>query len=109
MELILITGRTRRQGLNLVRGKSGDEYWDEIKKVGISSEDLEALGIKEGSRLVLETGYGKMTGIARVDEGLPRGMIFVPQGPLANRLIGGDTQGTGMPDYKGLYVKVYPG
>lgn len=105
LEMLLITGRTLKQGLGLVRGKNSSDYRDEVVKVDVSRPDLEALGASEGNKIYLESDFGSMTGIARVNEGLPKGMVFVPQGPFANRLIGGGTQGTGMPDYKGIKVR----
>ena len=38
----------------------------------------------------------------------PLGMIFVPYGPPTCRLMGGDTDGTGMPTSKGWEVEVVP-
>jgi len=33
-------------------------------------------------------------------------MLFIPMGPVANRLIETETAGTGMPAFKGLTVKM---
>ena len=39
---------------------------------------------------------------------VPQGMIFVPYGPPTCRLMGGSTDGTGMPTSKGWEVEVEP-
>ena len=39
---------------------------------------------------------------------IPLGMIFVPYGPPTCKLMGGDTDGTGMPTSKGWEVEVVP-
>ena len=39
---------------------------------------------------------------------VPAGMIFVPYGPPTCQLMGGDTNGTGMPTSKGWEVEVIP-
>ena len=39
---------------------------------------------------------------------IPEGMIFVPYGPPTCKLMGGDTDGTGMPTSKGWEVEVVP-
>jgi formylmethanofuran dehydrogenase subunit D len=40
------------------------------------------------------------------DGNVPRGLIFVPYGPPTCELMGGDTDGTGMPTSKGWDVTV---
>ncbi len=106
LEMLLITGRTRKQGLGLVQGKNSSAYKDEVNRIEISGTDLKALGAGEDNEIHLESDFGSITGFARENRGLPKGMVFVPQGPLANKLVGGDTQGTGMPDFKGIKVRM---
>ena len=43
-----------------------------------------------------------------VEAKVPRGMMFVPYGPPTCQLMGGDTDGTGMPTSKGWDVEVEP-
>lgn len=106
--MILITGRTRKQGIGLVKGKLGEDYRREVEQVDLSPGDMDLLDLNEGDRVLVKSGYGSMSGVARSNDGLLEGMIFIPLGPLANKLIGYDTGGTGMPDYKGLPVEVRP-
>jgi formylmethanofuran dehydrogenase subunit D len=37
---------------------------------------------------------------------IPEGLGFIPYGGFVNRLVGPDTQGTGMPDSKGFEIEV---
>ena len=39
---------------------------------------------------------------------VPRGLLFVPYGPPTSQLMGGETDGTGMPTSKGWDVEVEP-
>ena len=63
------------------------------------------LGLMNGH---LPAEYGG-EGIFRCQEGkVPQGMIFVPYGPPTCRLMGSETDGTGMPTSKGWEVEVEP-
>ena len=42
----------------------------------------------------------------RKDGNVPRGLLFVPYGPPTCELMGGETDGTGMPTSKGWDVEV---
>lgn len=108
MKMILITGRTRKQGVGLVKGKLGEDYRQEVERVDLSAGDMEMLKLSEGDRVLVKSDYGSMNGVVRASDSLLKGMIFIPLGPQANKLIGYDTGGTGMPDYKGLPVEVRP-
>ena len=48
----------------------------------------------------------KRTLSPRMDEGLPREVVFIPMGPWANVLVGPDTGGCGTPHFKGVKVEV---
>jgi formylmethanofuran dehydrogenase subunit D len=39
---------------------------------------------------------------------LPSGLLFIPMGPTANKLVSAETFGTGMPNFKGESVEVEP-
>ena len=106
-EFILITGRTAKQGAALSKGKDSNEYRRATGFVAVSRADRERLGLEEGRRVRLRTAFGEVELELR-EENLPAGIIFVPMGPAANALIAADTQGTGMPDSKGLGVEVEP-
>ncbi len=73
----------------------------------MSRADRERLAVVEGQTVRVRTAFGEVQ--LEVKEGdLPLGMIFIPLGPAANALIAADTQGTGMPDSKGLEAVVEP-
>ena len=104
-KLILITGRTIKQGEALHKGKDSDEYRQATGFVEMGRPDRERLGIEEGQHVRVRTAFGEAELELRESD-LPEGMIFVPMGPAANRLIGTETRGTGMPDSKGLKAEV---
>lgn len=106
-EFILITGRTAKQGAALSKGKDSKEYRRVTGFVAVSRADRERLGLEEGQRVRLRTAFGE-TELELREENLPAGIVFVPLGPAANTLIAAETQGTGMPDSKGLEVEVKP-
>jgi len=106
-KLILITGRTIKQGEALHKGKDSDEYRQATGFVEMSRPDRERLGIEEGQRVRVRTAFGEAE-LELQENDLPEGMIFVPMGPAANMLIGAETRGTGMPDSKGLKAEMEP-
>jgi len=106
LELTLITGRTRQQGLGLEEGRFEQAYREEVCRVELSPQDLARLGVDEGDAVLLQTEHGSMSGTAWKNDGLPEGLVFVPFGPPVNSLVGGDTHGVGMPEFKGITVKV---
>ena len=108
LEIMLLTGRTRRQGVGLEAGKLSDIYQEATTQIRLDPKDLEKIKIEPGDVVEVSTEYG--TVILRAEEA-PRpseGIGFVPYGPWANCLIGGDTDSTGMPTMKGIPAKVKP-
>ena len=105
LPLVLITGRTTTQGKAIHRGKHSDEYDAEVNTVQMSQADLEARGLADGVRVRLRSRFGETRLVARKGD-IPTGLVFVAYGYPINQVIGGDTQGTGMPDSKGLDVEV---
>jgi formylmethanofuran dehydrogenase subunit D len=53
----------------------------------------------------LRSRFGEIRLRAKATD-IPAGLVFVAYGYPVNQLVGGDTQGTGMPDSKGLDVEV---
>ncbi len=103
----LITGRTAEQGRSLHAGKDSEAYRRATTVMDMNPEDMERLGIAEGETVQLRTQDGQAAVVVRVGT-VPPGMVFIPMGPTANALIGGDTEGTGMPSFKGIAVEVHP-
>lgn len=54
----------------------------------------------------MTTPYGSVRVKTCADMGLPEDVVFMPMGPTVNLLVGSETEGTGMPSFKGLKVEV---
>ena len=107
LRLILNAGRTSKQGQQINVGKDHDAYQAIVNTVTMHPDDMKALGIATGATIRVRTEYGETT--FKCQEGkVPVGMIFVPYGPPTCRLMGGSTDGTGMPTSKGWEVEVEP-
>ncbi|HDN80909.1 MAG: formylmethanofuran dehydrogenase [Chloroflexi bacterium] len=105
-KFILITGRTSKQGRALHTGKDSPEYLEEVSTLEMNEADMEEMGLKDGDEVRVRSKEGEITVRCRRSDSLPRGIIFIPYGPPANTLIGVDTDGTGMPDSKGIEVEI---
>jgi formylmethanofuran dehydrogenase subunit D len=105
---VLIPGRTNRQGRGVSRGKFDPAYLQEITTVLIAPEDMQRLGLSPGDRVRLTSDTGQVEVVAapaQRDE-LPPGVLFIPYGDSSSRLMGADTEGSGMPTSKGLLVQL---
>jgi formylmethanofuran dehydrogenase subunit D len=103
---IMNAGRTSKQGQQVNIGKDLEEYEIMTTTLIMHPEDLKELGIPLGGRVRVRSEYGG-EGVFRCQEGkVPRGMIFVPYGPPTCRLMGSETDGTGMPTSKGWEVEL---
>jgi len=104
---LLNPGRTSKQGQQINIGKDHAEYLAIVNTLTMHPEDMKSLGVSAGATLLVRTEYGEAT--FQCKEGnVPRGMLFVPYGPPTCKLMGGDTDGTGMPTSKGWDVEVEP-
>jgi formylmethanofuran dehydrogenase subunit D len=102
---ILIPGRTSKQGQQINVGKDHDAYLAIVNTLMMHPEDMKELGVAAGASVRVRTETGEAT--FQCKEGnVPRGLLFVPYGPPTCRLMGGDTDGTGMPTSKGWDVEV---
>lgn len=108
LEVILLTGRTRRQGVGLEAGKLSDIYHEATTQIRLDPVDLEKLKIEAGDTVEVTTEHGSVVLRAEVAPRASEGMGFIPYGPWANCVISGDTDSTGMPTMKGLKAKVVP-
>jgi len=104
---ILITGRTVKQATGLHKGKDSDAYRRATALVEMNAADMARLGIGEGQVVRLRSATGQVEMPAHTGT-VPSKMVFVPMGPVANSLIGPETEGTGMPSFKGLTVEIEP-
>jgi formylmethanofuran dehydrogenase subunit D len=102
---LLITVRTAKQGAAMEKGKFSEEYIREISMLSVNPEDLAALGLNDDMCAVLQSDDAKIIVTCRAAEG-PKGLFFLPLGQAANQLIGKETLGTGVPDFKGIHVRL---
>ena len=105
---ILIPGRTSRQGSGISEGKFTGGYQEETGVIQVAVEDMERLGLSEGTRVRLQNEFGQIEApvtAAKRDE-LPSGLLFMAYGDLSCRLMGSDTHGSGMPTSKGIDVEL---
>ncbi len=107
MKYILISGRTLGQGKSLEVGKTSEEYFLNVAVVFMNEDDMKEIGAEEGKTVKVSTRFGS-TVVSCKKSKLDRGIIFMPFGPWTSVLTGVDTQGTGMPDLKGIKVEVSP-
>jgi len=102
---ILITGRSTKQGRTIHLGKDAKEYVDEISALEMNPADMERLGVGDGEAVRMSNAHGSV--VLHCKKGtVPEGLLFAAYGSFVNRLVGPDTQGTGMPDSKGITVEV---
>ncbi len=105
MQFLLIPIRTNKQGQQLNVGKDEPEYQAIVNTMTMHAEDMRELGAAAGATIRVRTADGEAT--FQCKEGnVPRGLLFVPYGPPTCLLMGGDTDGTGMPTSKGWDVEV---
>ena len=104
---ILVPGRTSKQGQQINVGKDEEAYDAIVNTLTMNADDMKDLGIVSGAKVRVRTETGEATFTCK-DGKLPRGLLFVPYGPPTCRLMGGETDGTGMPTSKGWEVEVEP-
>ncbi len=104
---ILNSSRSSKQGALINVGKDSEEYIALTNSMTMSLPDMAEIGLSEGQMAIVRTEFGE--GQFKCQAGkIPDGMIFVPYGPPTCKLMGGDTDGTGMPTSKGWEVEVIP-
>ncbi len=104
-KLILITGRSTKQGTGISLGKEQTDYDAATSVVELCQADMTALGLANGSLVQLKSAHGEITVKCRAED-LPAGMAFMAFGPLTGQLIGGETHLSGMPDSKNFEVEL---
>jgi formylmethanofuran dehydrogenase subunit D len=97
----LISGRTAVQGQNL-DSKLTEKYFIEVARCDLNGADMEKLGVAKDDPVKVTTAYGQVVVRAKQDDGVPEGMAFIPMGPWCNAVVSGDTNGNGMPSFKGI-------
>lgn len=106
--LLLIAGRTKKQGTSLNAGKLKPAYIEETSTVEINADDMARLGLKTGDKVRLRSAVGDsvVSCKERKSQDLPAGLLFMAYGPASSQLMDGDTAGSGMPISKNLAVEL---
>lgn len=105
----MITGRTTSQGLGLELGKHSEKYKRGVASCELNVEDMRVLGVETDDLIKISSECGSVVlRVAELEQEVPRGVAFVPNGPWINLIICSDTSGTGMPRYKGINVSIQP-
>src|ERR1700754_1127273 len=99
MRFILTAGRTSKQGQQINVGKDHPEYLVIVTTLTMHPDDMKELGVAAGGSGRVRTETGEAVFLCK-EGNIPRGQLFVPYGPPTCRLMGGDTDGTGMPTSK---------
>ncbi len=109
LKVTLITGRTIEQGVGKEKGKLSKEYVASVSVCYIDPEDLEKLGIKDHTNVLVSTKHGSVVVEAAKSMRMPHaGIIFIPYGPWANIVVDPETDSIGMPSLKGIAAEVEP-
>ncbi len=109
MNFILNTGRTVWQGASMELGKDIPYYVASVAKCDMNQDQLDALGIKDGDNVEVISEYGSVVVKAVLTkEELPDGMVYIPMGPWANKVIRPDTDSTATPSFKNVPVEIIP-
>jgi formylmethanofuran dehydrogenase subunit D len=107
MEITLITGRTVAQGEAMEKGKIGEGFTKACAVIELDPEDMSKLGAYEGDEVRVKTDSGEVVVVAKKSSSAPHpGVAFIPMGPWANVIVGGDTESTGMPPFKGTKAEI---
>jgi formylmethanofuran dehydrogenase subunit D len=97
---LLVTVRSLKQGTAMMANKLSAEYRQETSSLRINPDDMSELALSEGQPARLTSPYGEIT-VTCYKADVPKGIFFLPLGPLANQLYSGaNTEGTGVPDWK---------
>lgn len=109
MRVILNTGRTVWQGQAIESGKDLPMFINAAAICHINPDMMEKLGIKAGDNVKIVSEYGNVVVKAvNTNEELPEGMVYVPMGPWANRVVRPNTDSTATPSFKNIPVEITP-
>lgn len=104
---MLNPSRTAKQGALINSGKDTAEYQAVVNTLTMDEADMKEMGLESGDSVIVRTEFGEA--IFQCEPGnCPSGLLFVPYGPPTCKLMGGSTDGTGMPTSKGWDVDVEP-
>jgi formylmethanofuran dehydrogenase subunit D len=107
-KMILIPGRSSKQGVTLNIGKLKEEYIEVTTTLEMNQDDMEKLGLVDGDEVRLKNQVGEtiVRCLGKKPEDLPTGTLFIPYGPPSSQLMESDTAGCGMPLSKHMEVEI---
>jgi formylmethanofuran dehydrogenase subunit D len=109
MNVILNTGRTVWQGQAIESGKDLQMYVDAAAICHMNDDMMEKMGLNVGDNIQVVSDFGDViVKVVATKETLPPGMIYIPMGPWANRVIDPDTDSTATPRFKNIPVAIAP-
>jgi len=109
MKVILNTGRTVWQGQAIESGKDLKMYVDAAAICNMNQDMMDEMGVKIGDNIKVVSQYGDVVvKVVLAKEALPEGMIYIPMGPWANRVIRPNTDSTATPSFKNVPVEITP-
>lgn len=108
MKLILIPGRSSKQGTTLNQGKLKEDYLQITSTLEMHPDDMKSLNLEDGDSVKLSNQVGETTVkcIGKKPDDLLLGTAFIPYGPPSSQLMESDTAGSGMPLSKHMEVEV---
>jgi formylmethanofuran dehydrogenase subunit D len=108
LTMILVPGRSSKQGTSLNKGKLKEEYLEVTSTVEMNQDDMAKLELNDGDQVKLSNDIGStvVRCKGRKPEELPAGMLFIAYGPPSSQLMASDTAGSGMPLSKHMQVLV---
>lgn len=106
--MLLVPGRSNKQGTSLNKGKLKEEYLEVTSTVEMNEDDMQRLELSNGDQVKLSNHLGEFVATCKSKKAadLPSGMIFIAYGPSSSRLMESDTGGSGMPISKNFSVQV---
>ncbi len=106
--MILIPGRSNKQGTSLNKGKLKEEYIEVTSTLEMNQDDMNRLHLADGDEVRLSNAIGStvVRCKGRKPEDLPAGTLFIAYGPPSSQLMDSDTAGSGMPLSKHMVVEI---
>ena len=104
-KLILITGRSTKQGTGISIGKEKEDYQVATSVLELNPADMQRFGLSEGDSVTIKSQFGQAQVTCKAED-MPEGMAFIAFGPATSHLVGGETHATGMPDTKGFEIEL---
>ena len=107
-KMMLIPGRSSKQGTALNQGKLKDKYKEVTSTLEMNKDDMDKRGLVDGDKVRMwnEIGETIVSCIGKKPEDLSAGLLFIPYGPPSSQLMSSDTAGTGMPLSKHMMVEI---